>query len=72
MLEELGLSPSETFFGGYWGVPLTVRTVTDPPLYPDTIFLFQELLEAACATRAELAEEIETPWRTREQGGGPS
>jgi predicted Zn-dependent protease with MMP-like domain len=59
MLEELELAPSETLFGVYWGVPLTERTVTDPPLYPDTIFLFQEPLEAACATRAELVEEIE-------------
>ncbi|RJQ79156.1 MAG: metallopeptidase family protein [Desulfobacteraceae bacterium] len=59
MLEEMGLAPEETLFGIYWGVPLTERMVTDPPLYPDTIFLFQGPLEAACATRAELVEEIE-------------
>ena len=59
MLEELGLSPDETLFGVYWGVPLPERSITEPPLYPDTIFLFQEPLEAACSTRAELVEEIE-------------
>jgi predicted Zn-dependent protease with MMP-like domain len=59
MLAELGLSPEETLFGLYGGVPLPERSVIDPPLYPDTIFLFQEPLEAVCATRAELVEEIE-------------
>lgn len=59
MLAEMGLAPGETLFGIYWGVPLTERAVTDPPLYPDTIFLFQEPLEQMCATRDELIEEIE-------------
>ena len=59
MLAELDLSPEDMLFGIYWGVPLTERSVIDPPLYPDTIFLFQESLEAACATLDELIEEIE-------------
>jgi predicted Zn-dependent protease with MMP-like domain len=59
MLEELEMSPEDLLFGIYWGVPLTDRSVIDPPLYPDTIFLFQESLEAVCATREELIEEIE-------------
>lgn len=59
MLEELGMGPEDTLFGIYWGVPLTERSVIDPPLYPDTIFLFQEPLEQMCATREELIEEIE-------------
>jgi len=33
--------------------------VTDPPLYSDTIFIFQEPLEAMCETVEELEEEIE-------------
>lgn len=59
MLAELDMGPDETLFGIYWGVPLTERSVTDPPLYPDTIFLFQEPLEQFCLTRDELVEEIE-------------
>ncbi|MFO7645507.1 MAG: metallopeptidase family protein [Desulfosarcina sp.] len=59
MLQEMGLPPGEALFGVYWGVPLTERSVIDPPLYPDTIFLFQEPLEQMCATQADLVEEIE-------------
>jgi predicted Zn-dependent protease with MMP-like domain len=59
MLSELDMGPEETLVGIYWGVPLTERSVTDPPLYPDTIFLFQEPLEQYCLTRDELVEEIE-------------
>lgn len=59
MLAELDMGPDETLFGIYWGVPLPERSVTEPPLYPDTIFLFQEPLEQFCLTREELVEEIE-------------
>jgi predicted Zn-dependent protease with MMP-like domain len=59
MLAELELSADDLLFGIYWGVPLTERSVIDPPLYPDTIFVFQEPLESVCATRDELIEEIE-------------
>jgi len=59
MLEELGFAPDEPLFGIYWGVPLTERSLTDPPLYPDTIFIFQEPLETFCTTREQLIEEIE-------------
>jgi len=59
MLAELDMGPDETLFGIYWGVPLPERSVTAPPLYPDTIFLFQEPLEQFCRTREELVEEIE-------------
>ena len=59
MLAELDMGPDETLFGIYWGVPLPERLVTEPPLYPDTIFLFQEPLEQFCLTREELVEEIE-------------
>jgi len=59
LLEEVGVPPGETLLGLYDGVPLTERAVTDPPLYPDTIYLFQEPLEELCATREELMEEIE-------------
>jgi predicted Zn-dependent protease with MMP-like domain len=59
MLEEMGLPEGETLLGLYWGVPLIERSAIDPPLYPDTIYLFQEPLEQLCSTREELIEEIE-------------
>ncbi|MCJ8500914.1 metallopeptidase family protein [Desulfatitalea alkaliphila] len=59
MLAEVGLGPDETLFGLYWGVPMTERSIIDPPLYPDTIYLFQEPLEQMCADREMLIEEIE-------------
>ena len=59
MLAEMELGPDEPLFGIYWGVPLLERSLTDPPLYPDTIYIFQEPLEAFCTTREELMEEIE-------------
>lgn len=59
MLEEMGLPPDEPLFGVYWGVPLIERSVSEPPLYPDTIYIFQEPLEEFCRTREELIEEIE-------------
>jgi predicted Zn-dependent protease with MMP-like domain len=59
MLREMDLSPGETLFGIFEGVPLIERSVTSPPLFPDTIFIFQEPLEAACETDEEIEEEIE-------------
>jgi len=59
MLEEVDLAPGEPLFGLYWGVPLTERSMIEPPLYPDIIYIFQKPLEAFCATREELIEEIE-------------
>jgi predicted Zn-dependent protease with MMP-like domain len=59
MLEEMGLPAGEPLLGLFWGVPLTARSAIDPPLYPDTIYLFQEPLEQLCSTREELIEEIE-------------
>jgi predicted Zn-dependent protease with MMP-like domain len=58
MVRELGDAGSD-LLGLFQGVPLIERSVTDPPLYPDTIFLFQEALEAMCTTLEELREQIE-------------
>jgi predicted Zn-dependent protease with MMP-like domain len=55
----MDMDPNEPLLGLYWGVPLTERTVTSPPDFPDTIFLFQTPLEEMCATIEELEEEIE-------------
>jgi len=59
LLEEMGLPPDETLLGLFEGVALPERSAVEPPLYPDTIFLYQEPLESICETRAELEREIE-------------
>ena len=59
MLREMGIPSGEALFGIFEGVPLIERSVTSPPLFPDTILLFQEPLEAACETNEEIEEEIE-------------
>lgn len=59
ILEEMDLDPDEPLLGLYWGVPLTERSVTSPPDFPDTIFLFQAPLEEICETIEDLEEEIE-------------
>ena len=59
LLTEMGYSPDEVLFGLFTGIPLTERSSTDPPLYPDTIYIFQEPLEAFCLSREELIREIE-------------
>jgi predicted Zn-dependent protease with MMP-like domain len=59
MLKEMGVPPGETLLGLFEGVPLIERSVVEPPLYPDTILLFQEPLEEMCETAKELEEQIE-------------
>ena len=59
LLQEIGLLPNETLLGIYRGVSLEKRSVTAPPLYPDTIFLFQEPLEELCDTIKEMERQIE-------------
>ncbi len=59
LLQEIGLLPNETLLGIYRGVSLEKRSVTAPPLYPDTIFLFQEPLEELCDTIEEMERQIE-------------
>lgn len=51
------IPPEDTLFGLYEGVPLTGRGF-DSPLYPDTIWIFQNPLEDECETEDELLEEI--------------
>jgi predicted Zn-dependent protease with MMP-like domain len=59
MLREMGLEPDELLLGVYRGVSLIKRSVTSPPLFPDTIILFQEPLEEACETKEKLEKQIE-------------
>ena len=55
----MGYPPDEPLLGVYWGVPLNERSVAEPPLYPDTIYIFKEPLEEMCVSLEELEEEIE-------------
>jgi len=59
MLQEMGLQPDELLLGVYRGVSLIKRSVTSPPLFPDTIILFQEPLEETCQTKEKLEKQIE-------------
>jgi predicted Zn-dependent protease with MMP-like domain len=59
MLREMGLQPDELLLGVYRGVSLIKRSVTSPPLFPDTIILFQEPLEETCETKEKLEKQIE-------------
>ncbi len=60
ILEELGIPPDEPFpLGLYVGASLLERSETQPPLYPDSIFIFQEPLEEMCGTVEELERQIE-------------
>jgi predicted Zn-dependent protease with MMP-like domain len=59
MLDELGIPPGEPLpLGLYVGAPLMERSEWQPPLYPDTIFIFQEPLEEMCPTVRELEKQI--------------
>jgi predicted Zn-dependent protease with MMP-like domain len=59
LLDELGMTAADPPLGLYQGASLMERSVFAPPLYPDTIFIFQEPLERMCRTIPELEEEIE-------------
>ena len=59
MLNELGMTPDDPPLGLYQGVSLMEHSIFAPPIYPDTIFIFQEPLEQMCHTLEELEQEIE-------------
>ncbi|MDX9745056.1 MAG: metallopeptidase family protein [Syntrophales bacterium] len=59
MLVEWGMEAEEELLGLYEGASLLERSILEPSLYPDTIFIFQEPLERMCETREELEREIE-------------
>jgi len=54
LLEEMGYPPDEPLLGVYWGVPLNERSATEPPLYPDTIYIFKGPLEEMCVSSMAL------------------
>jgi predicted Zn-dependent protease with MMP-like domain len=59
ILEEMDGPADEPLLGLFQGTPLTERSVSAPPLFPDTILLFQEPLEEISETLEELEEQIE-------------
>ena len=59
MLSELGMASDDPPLGLYQGASLMERSIFAPPIYPDTIFIFQEPLEQMCNTLEELEQEIE-------------
>jgi predicted Zn-dependent protease with MMP-like domain len=59
MLKDVGLPPGDVLFGLFQGVSLLERSVTAPPLFPDTIFLFQGPIEESCENIEELEEQVE-------------
>lgn len=59
MLKDMGLSSEALLLGIYSGVSIVDRSATNPPLFPDSIILFQDPLEQICETLQELEEEIE-------------
>jgi len=59
MLVRMELPPGEVPLGVFWGASRLESSETYPPLYPNTIFIFQEPLEDMCETIGELEEQIE-------------
>lgn len=59
MLEDVDLPQGDVLLGLFQGVSLLERSVTSPPLFPDTIFLFQRPIEESCGTIEELEEQVE-------------
>ncbi len=59
MLKDVGLPPGDVLFGLFQGISLLERSVTAPPLFPDTIFLFQGPIEGSCENIEELEEQVE-------------
>jgi len=60
LMKQMGLSPDDTLFGLYEGVPLTERGFFEQPLHPDRILIFQKAIEEECDSPEEIKEELKT------------
>jgi predicted Zn-dependent protease with MMP-like domain len=58
LLKQMGVSPDDTLFGFYDGVPLTERGFFEAPLHPDRILIFQRAIEDECDSPEEIKEEV--------------
>ena len=57
-LETAGLSPDETLFGLYEGVPLTERTTRYGLVLPDKITIYQGPIETCCRSPDEVRSQV--------------
>lgn len=60
LLDELGLSPGETLYGFYHGIPLPERSVLDSGNLPDRISVYRGPLMEDFRDPGELARQIRT------------
>ena len=60
LMEQMDLSPDDTLFGLYEGVPLTERGFFEQPLHPDRILIFQRAIEDECDSPEEIKDELKT------------
>jgi predicted Zn-dependent protease with MMP-like domain len=58
LLNELGVSPDDTLYGFYHGVPLPERSVLDSGLLPDKISVYRGPLMEDFPDRNELCRQI--------------
>lgn len=59
MMKEMDLPRRGLLLGLFQGVPLSEQSITNPPLFPATIFIFQEPLQEICDTTEQLEKQIE-------------
>jgi predicted Zn-dependent protease with MMP-like domain len=57
-LRRMGLSPGQTLFGLYEGVPLTKRTSRYGMVLPDRITIYQGPIEAYCRSAEEIRRKV--------------
>ena len=57
-LEELGGDPDDPPLGVYLGPSLVDQSVLDTQFEPNTIVLYQRLIEEVCRNEVEVAEEV--------------
>lgn len=57
-MEKAGLSPDETLFGLYEGVPLTERTTRYGLVLPDKITIYQGPIEAYCRSAEDVRRRV--------------
>ena len=58
LIERMDVSPDDTLFGVYEGVPLTERGFFAEPLYPDRILIFQRAIEDKCSSLQQIKREV--------------
>lgn len=58
-LDELGIT-NGSLFGLYEGIPLTQRDSGYSIVAPDKITIFQEVIEEACSSHEEIADQVRT------------